>query len=147
MDAEAIWLLTAVFAQVALTLGLLVYLGFIRIPLITEGKVKIAAIALDRDAWPDRERQVSNAVDNQFQLPVLFFVGAVVALNIGPIWVETVLAMLFVASRFVHAAVHVTSNNVVQRFWVYVAGFAALTAFWVVLGGRFVVVALLFGRS
>lgn len=147
MDSEAIWLLAAVFAQVALIFSLGVRLGFVRVPLIMRGEVKLGAVALSRSAWPEKEQKVANAFDNQFQLPVLFFAGAVIALNFGPIWIESILALLFVASRFVHAIIHVTTNNVVRRFWAYSIGFALLAAFWLILAGRFTIVALLFGRA
>ena len=45
-----------------------------------------------------------------------------------------VLSWLFVASRFTHALVHVTTNNVPRRFFAYVAGLAILVLMWLVFG-------------
>ncbi len=101
--------------------------------MIMRGEVKIRDMALSREPWPEREKKVSNAFDNQFQLPVLFYVGCVVAVFVGPTWFDLVLAWAFVVTRYVHAVIHVTDNHVIRRFWAYTAGLAILTLFWLVL--------------
>ena len=125
----AFWIIVAAFAQVALTLGLAIQLGFARVPLIARGEVRPRDVALSRDAWPEPARRVAIAFDNQFQLPVLFYfvvlVCAMAGIGAQPVvW----LAWAFVATRFVHAAIVVTSNNVVHRFWPYIAGALLLIA-------------------
>lgn len=130
MATTSLWLIAAILAQGALALGLLWYLGTIRIPMVMKGEVRIDDIALERKAWPKRERQASNAFDNQFQLPVLFYVGAGLALYFGPIAFEVVLAWLFVVTRYIHAFVHVTDNHVIRRFAAYFAGLAILCVLW-----------------
>ena len=133
MDGMAVALIVAMLAQGALALGLLWYLGSIRIPMILRGEVSIRDIALSRQGWPEREKQVSNAVDNQFQLPLLFYVACGLALALGPTWFDLGLAWSFVVSRYLHAAIHITDNNVIRRFWAYTVGLGILTVFWLVL--------------
>lgn len=145
MTPNALWLIFAMLAQGALALGLLFYLGTIRIPMITRGEARIEDIALSREAWPVRQRQASNAFDNQFQLPVLFYVACLIAIGFGATLFEVVLALAFVIARYVHAIIHVTSNDVVRRFSVYVAGLAVLCVFWADLLVRLLVAA--FGAS
>ena len=130
MAPNAPWLVIAMLLQGALALGLLWYLGTVRIPMVMDGKVKIRDIALSRDGWPEHERKVSNAFDNQFQLPLLFYVASLVALWLGPTLLELVLAYAFVATRYVHSAIHITTNNVVRRFAAYTAGLVVLCVFW-----------------
>ena len=137
----ALWLIAAILAQGALALGLLWYLGTIRIPMVMKGEVRIDDIALERKAWPKREWQASNAFDNQFQLPVLFYVGALLALYFGPGVVEVALAWAFVVTRYVHAYVHVTDNHVVRRFTAYFIGLLPLCVFWLDLAVRLVLAA------
>ena len=132
----AFWLIAAILAQGALALGLLWYLGTIRIPMVMKGEVRIDDIALERKGWPKREWQASNAFDNQFQLPVLFYVGAGLALYFGPTLLEIVLAWLFVVSRYAHAFVHVTDNHVIRRFAAYLIGLLLLCVFWLDLAVR-----------
>ena len=147
MDSATIWLIAAMLAQGALALGLLWYLGTIRVPMIMRGEVKIRDMALSREPWPEREKKVSNAFDNQFQLPVLFYVGCVVAVFVGPTWFDLVLAWAFVVTRYVHAVIHVTGNHVIRRFWAYTAGLAILTLFWLVLIVQLIVVSTAFSRG
>lgn len=124
-------LILAMAAQVLLALGLLLWLGRERVPRIMRGEIAMADIAVERTAYPLKARLLSNSFDNQFQLPMLFFVGALLALHLGVAsWVEVLLAWAFVALRYVHAAIHVTTNNVEQRFAAYGAGLAVLVLFW-----------------
>jgi hypothetical protein len=142
LTPNAIWLIAAMLFQGALAIGLLLYLGVTRIPLILSGKVAIRDIALDKDAWPERARQASNGFDNQFQLPVLFYVACMVAIGFGATLLEVVLAVLFVVSRYLHAYIHVTTNHVVSRFSAYLAGLVILCLFWLDLAIRLVAIAL-----
>ncbi|MBB4050904.1 hypothetical protein GGR20_000522 [Devosia subaequoris] len=124
-------LVLAMAAQVLLTLVLLIWMGKERVPRVMRGEIAVADIAVDRTAYPLKARLLSNSFDNQFQLPVLFFVGALLALGSGLVgWATLILAWLFVALRYVHAVIHVTTNRVHRRFAAYVAGLAVLALFW-----------------
>lgn len=124
-------LVLAMAAQVLLTVVILVLMGRERVPRVMRGEIAMADIAVERTAYPLRARLLSNSFDNQFQLPTLFFVGALLALQTGGTgWVEAVLAVLFVGLRVVHAAIHVTSNHVLRRFTAYTLGLAVLALFW-----------------
>src|SRR5215217_1861784 len=118
-------------AQVLLTVGLLVLMGRERVPRVMSGEIKAADIAVDRTAYPLKARLLSNSFDNQFQLPTLFFVGALLALYLSAIgWLEVVLAWAFVILRLAHAAVHITTNRLHRRFALYTTGLAVLVIFW-----------------
>ena len=122
-----------VFLQVALTLGLLIWFGILRVRAVRAGEVQSRDIALGQPNWPPRIAQISNAFRNQFELPVLFYLVVVLALFTGRGNVLlVVLSWLFVASRLAHALVHVTTNNVPRRFFAYVAGLAILVLMWLV---------------
>lgn len=135
-------LILAMAAQVLLTLGILIWMGFERVPRVARGEIAVKDIAVDRAAYPLRARLLSNSFDNQFQLPVLFYVAALLALwSGGTGWVEVALAWLFVALRYAHAAVHVTSNRVYRRFALYTAGLVVLALLWVWLVLRLIILA------
>jgi hypothetical protein len=142
VSAVDLWLIGAVLAHGALILALLGYLGTIRVPLVMRGKVRMKDIALSRSGWPDHEKQVSNSVDNQFQLPLLFMAAALLALYIGGTLLEAVLAWLFVILRAVHMAIHITTNNVVHRFSAYALGYLVLCLLWLELIVRTVLIAI-----
>lgn len=142
LTPNALWLILAVLLQGGLALGLMFYLGSIRVPLVMSGQVKASAIATDRRGWPEREWAVGNAVDNQFQLPVLFYVASGLAILFGATLIEVALALLFVATRYVHAFIHITDNHVIRRFSVYTAGLVVLCLFWLDLAIRLLLVAM-----
>ena len=132
-------LILAIAAQVLLTLGILVWMGFERVPRVARGEIAVKDIAVERQGYPLRARLLSNNFDNQFQLPVLFYVAALLLLwSGGAGWAELALAWLFVALRYGHAAVHVTTNRVYRRFFTYTAGLVVLAVLWVWLVVRLI---------
>jgi hypothetical protein len=127
----------AVLIQVGLTLGLLFWLGPARVGALRRGEVRLKDIALGQNAWPDRITKISNTHNNQYQLPVLFYVLALAAILTRTVdWVVVAAAWVFVASRLLHAFIYVTSNDVPQRFRAFVAGACALFAMWGWLAAR-----------
>jgi hypothetical protein len=141
MAATAIWLVAAMLVQGAIAFVLLLLLGSIRLPMVARGRIHIRDIALSREPWPDNEKRVSNAFDNQFQLPVLFYVACGLALYFGAIWIEVLLAWLFVLSRLAHAAIFAYDNHVIRRFSAYTLGAVALALLWLDLVVRLILIA------
>jgi hypothetical protein len=135
MSAAAI--LLPVFVQVALTFALLFALGPQRFAAVKRGETKVGDVALDHSKWPPAVVQIGNCFNNQFQLPVLFYVLVVLALFLHKADLLFVaLSWVFVISRIVHAAIHTTSNVVIQRFSAYTVGALALLIMWVVFAIR-----------
>ncbi len=147
MDLPVFGTVLAMLVQGALALGLMWRLGFVRVPMIVRGEVPIRDIATSRAGWPEHERALSNAVDNQFQLPLLFYLGCGLSLFMGPSGLTLALAWLFVISRYIHAAIHITDNNVIRRFWAFTVGLVVLTLLWLVLMGQVLIVALAVSRG
>ncbi len=141
MSPATVALIAAILAQGAIALVLLWVLGAIRVPMVASGQMPVGKVALSRDPWPEHEKKVSNAFDNQFQLPVLFYVAAGLALYFGAGWVEAALAWLFVLSRIVHAVIFATRNRVYRRFFAYTFGYGVLVLFWLDLVVRLVLAA------
>lgn len=69
---------------------------------------------------------------NQFELPVLFHAVclALFATN-GVSFVAVALAWLFIVARYLHAFVHVTSNDLRYRSPLFAAGFVILVVLWI----------------
>lgn len=135
-------MLFPVFVQVGLTFVLLLAMGRARAGAARRGEVKIKDIALGQRAWPDRVTQISNAFHNQLELPLLFYVAVafIMLTRTGDV-AQHMLAWMFVALRLAHAWIHTTSNQVIRRFYVYLAGAVVLIAMWVVLAVRVVLAA------
>lgn len=123
-------ILAAVFTQMILTIGLLVRMGILRVNAIKERTVRMSEIALNGEKYPDAAKKAGNALNNQFQIPVMFYVLVVILLIVSPAnLLQVVLAWGFVLSRIAHAFIHIGSNNVTARFNVYLLGVIILTAF------------------
>jgi hypothetical protein len=123
-----------VFVQIALTFGLLFWMGAARFEAVRRGEVKLSAIALGERAWPSRVTQISNSYHNQLELPVLFYAVvafALIADQVSPTMVA--LAWLFVLARAVHVYIYTGSNVVPRRFQAYVAGALVLLLMWALL--------------
>jgi len=76
--------------------------------------------------------QASDNFRNLFELPVLFYALASVALATGtlPDWLVTG-AWGFVALRYVHSAIQCSYNRVLHRLAAFALGAALLTGLWV----------------
>jgi hypothetical protein len=69
---------------------------------------------------------------NQFELPVLFYVVCLSLYAVkGATVVAVLLAWAFVISRILHAAVHVTSNDLRLRQPLFIAGLVFVALMWV----------------
>jgi len=130
-------ILLPLFVQVGLTFFLLFWTGSVRVAAVRGGEVRIPDIALGQPAWPARVTQISNAYHNQLQLPLLFYMLVILALftrKADTLFV--VLSWMFVASRLVHAAIHVTSNHLQRRFTAFLVGAIILLIMWIVFAAR-----------
>lgn len=120
-------------AQVFLTLVMFIVLGARKAKAVKSGKVNRQQAALDNRVWPDDIVQVSNNIANQFEVPILFYILCVVLYSINAAGtIAVVLAWLFVASRYVHAWVHVGSNYVPVRMRLFMIGCVVVLAMLVV---------------
>ncbi len=131
--------LPPVFTLIALTFGLLFWMGATRRDAIAKGETRLKDIALGQSAWPQRQTQIGRAFQNQLELPVLFYVLvglAIVTQKADLLFV--CLSWAFVLARLVHAYVHVTDNHVLRRFQAYVAGVFVLMAMWAIFALRIV---------
>lgn len=123
--------LAPVFALVLLSFMLLVAMGRVRLGALKARQVRMGDIALGQKAWPERATQISNAYSNQFEIPMLFYALVALALPLRQMdLVMVLLAWVFVVTRYLHAAIYSTTNNLTQRFSTFFAGVLVLVAMW-----------------
>ena len=129
-------LLYPVFVQVALTFVLMFAMGRARVGAIRRREVKVRDIALGQaDPWPERPKAIARSFHNQFEMPLLFYVLVGLVLATRSVTTTLVaLAWAYVLLRLVHAAIHVGSNNINQRFGVFILSSLVLAAMWVMFG-------------
>ncbi|HTT48425.1 MAG TPA: MAPEG family protein [Pseudolabrys sp.] len=131
------FVLLPLFVEVALTLGLLVWLFLLRRHDLVSRTVHPSKIALREPNWPQRTQQIANSFSNQFELPVLFYVLTILAIvtHHADI-VFIVLAWIFVIGRLGQAYVHTTSNRVMLRGSWYGISALALIVMWIIFAVR-----------
>jgi hypothetical protein len=124
--------LLPVFVLVGLTFALLIAMAAARRDALVKRETKIRDIALGEPNWPVRATQIGNCFKNQFELPVLFYALIALALPLHHAdLVIVILSWVFVVTRFVHAGVFVTSNDLNRRSLAWFAGVLVLFVMWV----------------
>jgi len=123
--------LLPVFVLVGLTFALLLGMASSRGRALKSRETSYKDIALGEANWPARATQIGNCFSNQFELPLLFYVLIALALPLRHADLFIVLmSWVFVVTRFAHAGIFVTSNNVAQRGPAWFAGALVLFAMW-----------------
>jgi hypothetical protein len=126
--------LLPVFVLVGLTFALLLWMAGARREALVSRETKIKDIALGQPNWPTRATQVGNCFKNQFELPVLFYILIALAAPLRHADLFIVLmSWVFVVTRFAHAGIFVTSNDLNRRSLAWFAGVLVLFAMWIYL--------------
>ncbi len=122
-------------AMVALTYAVWLRMYFMRIAQMRRERIHPQAVATSTQAAAKlTDSRGADNFRNQFELPVLFYLAVVVAVQSAQVTALTLtLAWLFVALRIAHSAIHCTYNRVYHRFYVYFAGGLALAGLWAAL--------------
>lgn len=125
--------LLPVFAHVLLVFILLFWMGKERRGALVSREVHLRDIALGEPNWPTKATQLANCLKNQFEFPVLFYVLVALALPLRQAdLLFVLLSWVFVVTRYAHAGIFVTSNNVKQRSLAFSAGVIVLLVMWIV---------------
>ncbi len=118
-------ILLPIVLQIVLATETYLALGWTRSRAMKARAVDTRAARLDDSAWPDRIRAINNNVKNQFEVPVMFYVVAIILWQLGAAGpLAQTFAWLFVASRVVHTLIHTGRNNATWRFTAFAFGLA-----------------------
>jgi hypothetical protein len=101
---------------------MLFYLAYLRIRAVRTREVRFSQFKLV-EGMPEKIQQVSNNVNNLFQLPLLFFVACIILYLqdlVTPFYLF--LSWGFVFLRIIHSWVHITENEVNLRFFSFALG-------------------------
>lgn len=123
--------LLPVFVQIGLTFFLLLWMATARTRALKARETSLKDIALRQPNWPEKATQIANCFSNQFEVPVLFYILIALALPLRHADLFIVLmSWVFVVTRFLHAGIFVTSNDVRTRSLAWFAGVLVLLAMW-----------------
>lgn len=131
-------LLIPLLAQVALTFIVMSSMYRKRIAEMKSKKIHLQRIKTRSNALAlltDSENAADN-YSNLFESPLLFYTAILLTLILMvQDTILVVLAWTYVISRYTHSFIHITYNDVMHRFVVFIFGSFVLLAFWVRLGG------------
>ena len=133
--------LLPVFVLVGLAFFLLLWMATARTQALKGRETSLKDIALGEPNWPTKTTQIGNCFSNQFEIPVLFYALIALALPLRHVDLAMVLlSWVFVVTRFAHAGIFVSSNNVERRSLAWFAGALVLFAMWVYFALRILLV-------
>ena len=124
MSIQAV--LLPVFVLVGLTFGLLLWMADAQ----QRCRRQTSRTSPGQPNWPARhpDRQL---LSDQFEMPLLFYILIALALPLRHAdLVIVMLSWVFVVTRFAHAGIFVTSNDLQQRSMAWFAGVLVLFAMW-----------------
>ncbi|MBZ9799920.1 MAPEG family protein [Mesorhizobium sp. ES1-4] len=118
-------------AQVLLVYIVYVVMGRRRYSAVRSGEAKVGQYKV-RSTEPASTVTVANNLINQFELPVLFYVLCLTLhMTNGVNYITLALMWIFVASRYFHAWVHLTSNKLLLRNRSFALGAVVLALGWI----------------
>jgi len=124
--------LLPVFVLIGLTFALLLWMAGVRRQALVGGETRVRDVALGQPNWPTRATQIGNSFKNKFELPLLFYALIALALPLRHADLFIVLmSWVFVVTRFAHAGIFVTSNDMKLRSLAWFAGVLVLLAMWI----------------
>jgi hypothetical protein len=133
--------LLPVFVQVGLTFFLLLWMTTARTKASKGRGTGLKDSAFRQPNGPERVTQIGDCFSNQFEIPILFYLLIALALPLRHADLFIVLmSWVFVVTRFAHAGIFVTSNNVQQRGLAWFAGVLVLLAMWIYFALRMLLV-------
>lgn len=133
MPANHVQLIATCLAMVLLVFAVGLAMFFARVQDIRRKRIHPQAVADSLKMVAQYENvQAADNFRNLFEVPLLFFALAAIALATGyvPGWL-VVCSWIYVALRSLHSLIHCTYNKVSHRFTIYVASFCLLVGMWI----------------
>lgn len=128
-------ILVPALALMGLTIIVVFRLAFLRLTAIRRGDINPGFFSLYRgDEEPEKLAVHSRHVTNLYEAPLLFYVVSIIAFVTdqgGSVLLS--LAWAYVALRFVHSYIHLTSNNILHRFRAFGASLLVLGIIWAIV--------------
>ena len=99
---------------------------------IIDGRIRVSYFKSYQEEFPYDLKVIQNHFENQFQVPVLFFITVLAIIQVkAESFVTVSLGTLFVLSRLLHSYIHLGRNNVIQRAFVFFSGVIILLLTWI----------------
>lgn len=125
-------ILIPVFGHLALVFILFVMVSIKRMQAVKLGKLQSDDLA-HKSNEPEVSRRWANNLNNQFEIPLLFYALIAILYATGSVnWTYVALAFVFLIGRIIHTLVQVSGDNVGLRGKVFTVNFLALACMWLI---------------
>jgi len=123
------------FALAGLTLFVVFRMGILRFSAVRRGEIDGRYFRLYKGyEEPEYLRVLSRHVVNLYEAPVLFYAVSIIAfVTETTTTLLLALAWIYVALRYVHSYIHLTSNNVLYRFRLFAISQLVLLVLWLLV--------------
>ncbi|HEY7772236.1 MAG TPA: MAPEG family protein [Marinagarivorans sp.] len=125
-------MLYAMFGMVALTTVVGILAVTSRVRGVRNKQISIKVFRTMQGDLPDFILRTTRNYNNQFELPVLFYLVCTLYIVLQH---ETLAALItawaFVASRVLHAFIHLTANNIMHRMLAFWLGVILVLGLWI----------------
>ncbi len=128
-------ILYPVFSIAALTFFCVFRIGILRFSAVRRGDIDGRFFRLYKDYdEPENLRVLSRHVVNLHEAPVLFYAVSIIAfVTESTSTLLLILAWTYVALRYAHSYVHLTSNKVLHRFRLFATSQLVLLVLWILV--------------
>jgi len=125
-------ILIPVFGHLALVFFLFVMVSIKRMKAVGEGKLNTDDLA-HKGNEPEASRRWVNNLNNQFEVPLLFYALIALLYATGSTnWIYVTLAFAFLFGRLIHTLVQVSGDNVGLRGKIFTINFLAVACMWLI---------------
>ncbi len=118
--------------QALVSLWLYIPMSRARFGSVKSGDASAYDFKLPKQNEPGNIAHLSNAVSNQFELPVLFFALCLAAHSAQMVdWPLLIAVWIFVVLKTAHSLVHATINKLRHRFRLFAMSFFVVVLMWI----------------
>ncbi|MGX1111109.1 hypothetical protein ACSSVW_000488 [Pseudoalteromonas sp. MBR-15] len=129
------WLIVAMFTQVLLTFIIMFIMGKRRFRAAKQKTIEMKDfLTMELEKAGSDVRVADRNFINQFEMPVLFFIACLTALQLNAVgYMFVALAWGYVLLRVVHSYIHLTSNTLKVRYYSFVISSLVMLSMWVII--------------
>ncbi|MEZ7276080.1 hypothetical protein EXT42_18175 [Pseudoalteromonas sp. CO302Y] len=129
------WLIAAMFTQVLLTFSIMVIMGRRRFTAARNKVIKMQDfLTMELDKAGSEVRVADRNFINQFEMPILFFIACLTALQVNAAgFVFVILAWVYVGLRLLHSVIHLTTNTLKLRYYSFVISSFIMLIMWLMI--------------
>ena len=129
------WLIVAMFTQVLLTFSIMFIMGKRRFRAAKQKTIEMKDfLTMELEKAGSDVRVADRNFINQFEMPVLFFIACLTALQLNAVgYMFVALAWVYVLLRVLHSYIHLTSNTLKVRYYSFVISSLVMLSMWVVI--------------